>query len=130
MTSDARNLWHWVTTCVDDTDQWCPPGKTTGPSYDVRVTNEVWKEVQSIHDMQTVQLDGQYYYRLLDGQIKGDGRGAQGNVQLFRSAGRTLCMNLHVPLYRNEVIVTAATDGGGDWFTPQTNKFKKKQKPG
>ncbi len=128
MTAEARNLWYWVTTCVDDRAQWCPPGRNTGPSYDVRTTNAVWQEVKETHDRQTVWVDQQYFYRLLDGQIKGDGRGAQGNVHLYRHSDRALVMNLHVPLYRNEMIVTKADDGEGDWVTPVKNSFKKKNK--
>jgi len=130
MTADARNLWYWITTCVDDPTTWCPPGRNTGPEYDVRTTNAVWKEVQDAHDRQTVFVDQQYYYRLLDGQRKGDGRGAQANAQLFRHSDRVMVMNLHIPLYREEVNIIPADDGGGDWIEPVRNNFKGKKKKG
>lgn len=128
MTTDARNLWVWVTECVDNPACWCPPGKITGPQYPIKVTLETWKEVQTDHHNQTVFVDRQYIYKLLDGQAKGDGRGAQGNVQLRLPNDQALYMNLHVPLIRKEIVVTPADDGGADWNTIVKHSFKKKNK--
>ena len=78
---------------------------------------------QCIH-LRKVFVDQEYEYHLLSGQIKGDGRGAQANVQL--RLNHVIYMNLHVPLFRVETLVEADEDGGGAWSTKVTNKFAHK----
>lgn len=130
MSADAQNLWYWITTRVDDHPaSWCPNpaiSPFTGPEYEHRVTLAVWDEVKNLHNKQKVVVDVEYYYLFLDGQVKGDGRGAQGNVHLKRRNDNGIYMNLHIPLYRVETIVEKATDGGGDWTTKKANYFKHK----
>lgn len=114
MSPDARRLWYWVTTCVDDFAFWCGPNDNAGPTYSEKITYSVWQEIKE-HNKQKVFVDKEYYYKVLAGQFKRDGRGAQGNVQL-RDAQYKLCMNLHVPLYRVETVYDA--DGFESEFKP------------
>ena len=121
MSAEVRDLWYWVTTCVDDSECW---GRY-GPTYAVKVKDSVWQEIKRQHNNQTVFVDKVYKYKILPGQFKRDGRSVQGNVQLY-DKNNALCMNLHVPLYKQEVIIIPADDGQGDWHTIVKPKYKKK----
>ncbi len=119
MSPDAMELWYWVTTRVDDFQYWCGQNDNRGPTYPMRVTHSVWQEIKERHN-QTVFVDRRYTYKILPGQYKRDGRGVQGNVQLFDS-NRRLCMNLHIPLFKQEKVV----DDDG-WTSIVKPKYRKK----
>ena len=121
MSPQAEQIWNWVECQFDDPSQWCKAlGGNRGPSYGngEKVPIEVYDELNCMRGEQ-YSYDGKIHKtRVLPPQRKGDGRSAQGNIQLF--CGQVLCVNLHVPLNINPPPkIEKATDGGGDWTVPQ-----------
>ncbi len=101
---------------------WCEKmGGGRGPSYGTgttKVSVEAYEELYCYRGDEYAYDGTIYKVRVLEPQRKGDGRGAQGNIQLF-SAGK-MAVNLHVTVNLNPPpVITKATDGGGDWSTPQ-----------
>ena len=119
MHSDAQLVWRWVEKCKDDKTCWCGAEKypgLEGPQFDGRLVDKAWEDVRTHHDNEVWISGRRYWYKVLEGQNKRDGRGAQGNVQLV--IGKKIYMNLHVPLHKKAPKVTDA-DG---WTTVPSSK--------
>ena len=122
MSPQAENIWNWCDEQFDNGDSWCSaygPG-VRGPQYDNggKVPFEVYEELKEKQDLHYRYGTTSYWVKVRDVQRKGDGRSAQGNVQLVR--GRTIFVNLHIPVNINPPPkIEKSTDGGGDWIVPQ-----------
>lgn len=133
MSAEADLVFNWATAQFDIPASWCVPPAITGPLYGYRVTNEVWCElITSYHrDIYILgDLHLHYEFRILRPQFKRDGRGVQGNMQLWR-AGH-MHMNLHVPIFKSEIVIVKADprdqggSGSGDFTKIVSNRFSKK----
>ena len=122
MSPQAENIWNWCEERFDDGDSWCSAyGEgVRGPQYDNggKVPFEVYEELKEKQDLQYRYNEKSYWVKVRDVQRKGDGRSAQGNVQL--AIGGKIYVNLHIPVNINPPPkVEKATDGGEDWIVPQ-----------
>jgi hypothetical protein len=123
MSPQAEQIWNWAEDQFDEPDSWCEaygPGSKRGPQYNNggKVPFEVYEELKEKTNLFYTYGGLSYWVKVLDVQRKGDGRSAQGNIQLVR--GRRLFVNLHIPVNINPPPkVVKSEDGEGDWTVPQ-----------